>query len=417
MLEVADIIRRHGAAYCARYGPGLRPEQRRSLRDLVACRTPALGGHVYACDHCGQRRYAYHSCRNRHCPKCHREETARWLAQQRGLLLPCAYFLLTFTLPAALRPLARDHPKAIYGLLMQCAVAALQTLARDPRYLGGRPGCLAVLHTWTRALLYHPHVHLLVTAGGLSPDRTQWIPSKNPKYLVPVEALSVIFRAKMCAALKRANLLSQVPSQVWNKDWVVHCQPAGSGRQVLDYLGRYVFRIAITNSRLEPIQNGQVTFRYRESRSQKLRRLTLPALEFIARFLEHVLPPGCAKVRYYGIWAGSCQKQREQARALLSALPSNPLRSFGPRRAAAGVSRGPSPCYLSPLPDRTPDRHRSAASPEGAPMTTRCQPLVSHRSALSYRRQSAAVCPWPFPKHHGDPFPTPSPLRRAHSSG
>jgi len=139
-----------------------------------------------------------------------------------------------------------------------------------------------------------------------------------------VEALSVIFRAKMCAALKKAKLLEQVPPQVWKKDWVVHCQPAGSGRKVLDYLGRYVFRIAITNSRLEQIDNGQVTFRYRDSRSQKLRRVTLPALEFIARFLQHVLPPGCAKVRYYGIWAGSCQKQREQARALLSAAPPTP---------------------------------------------------------------------------------------------
>jgi len=328
MLEVADIFRLHGAAYRARFGDRLPPSQKRAMQDIEACRTAHFGGHLKQCDRCGHQVYTYHSCRNRHCPKCHRHQTERWLQKQRARLLPGFYFLLTFTLPSELRALARAHQKKLYGLLMRCAVAALQKLARDPRYLGARPACLAVLHTWTRAMLYHPHVHLLVTAGGLSPDRTQWIPSNNPKYLVPVEALSVIFRAKMCAALKKAGLLPQVPPQVWKKKWVVHCQPAGSGRKVLNYLGRYVFRIAITNSRLEQIQNGQVTFRYRHSRSQKLHRVTLPAVEFIARFLQHVLPPGCTKVRYYGIWSNSCRRQLQQARALLSAPPlaaSDPL--------------------------------------------------------------------------------------------
>lgn len=346
MLEVADIFRLHGAAYRARCGDRLLPSHQRAMQDIAACRTALLGGHLKLCDHCGHKVYTYHSCRNRHCPKCHRHQTERWIEKQRARLLPCFYFLLTFTLPSELRALARAHQKKLYGLLMRGAVAALHKLAHDPRYLGARPGCLAVLHTWTRALLYHPHVHLLVTAGGLSPDRTQWIPSKNPKYLVPVEALSVIFRAKMCAALKKARLLEQLPPQVWKKDWVVHCQPAGSGRKVLDYLGRYVFRIAITNSRLERIDNGQVTFRYRDSRSQKLRRVTLPALEFMARFLQHVLPQGCAKVRYYGIWAGSCRKQREQARALLSAeppTPSPPLAPVAPPMEPAVVP-APAPC-------------------------------------------------------------------------
>ncbi|MEK7404081.1 MAG: transposase, partial [Acidobacteriota bacterium] len=163
-----------------------------------------------------------------------------------------------------------------------------------------------------------PHVHLLVTAGGLSADRTRWIEPKNPAYLVPVKALSIIFRAKVCAALKKAKLLPQTPPQVWKKDWVVHCQPAGTGRKVLDYLGRYVFRIAITNSRLEQIDNGQVRFCYRDGRTQKLQRLTLPAVEFIGRFLQHVLPRGCAKVRYYGIWSNSSRKQLDQARVLLT---------------------------------------------------------------------------------------------------
>jgi Putative transposase/Transposase zinc-binding domain len=323
MLEVAEIIRLHGAAYRARVGTALGPTQRRALRDLAECRTPACGGHVRLCAQCGRTVYTYHSCRNRHCPKCHRAQTDRWLASQRAHLLPCAYYLLTFTLPAELRALARDHAKAVYGLLMRSAAAALQTLARDPCYVGGRLGGLAVLHTWTRALLYHPHVHLLVTAGGLSPDGTQWLAPRHPAYLVPVQALSLIFRAKLCAGLKRVGLLAHVPSRVWEKGWVVHCQPAGRGDQVLEYLGRYVFRVAISNSRLEQVAGGQVTFRYRDNRTHALRRITLPGIEFLQRFLQHVLPPGCTKIRYYGLWSPTCRSQLNQARTLLSAPPAN----------------------------------------------------------------------------------------------
>jgi len=188
MLEVADIVRLHEAADRARVGAALSGSQRRVLRDLQVCRTPACGGHVHQCARCGRTVYAYHSCRNRHCPKCHRAQTDRWLVAQRAHLLPCGYYLLTFTLPSELRALARDHARTVYGVLMRCAAAALQTLADDPRYVGGRLGCLAVLHTWTRALLYHPHVHLLVTAGGLSADGTQWRAPRHPAYLVPVQA-------------------------------------------------------------------------------------------------------------------------------------------------------------------------------------------------------------------------------------
>ena len=351
MLEVAEIIRLHGAAYGARFGKALGASQRRALRDLPACRTPACGGHVRQCEQCGRTVYAYHSCGNRTCPKCHRAQTERWLAAQRARLLPCPYYLLTFTLPSALRALARDHPKAVYGLLMQCAAAALQTLARDPRYVGGRLGALAVLHTWTRALLYHPHVHLLVTAGGLAADGTQWLTPQHPAFLVPVRALSVLFRAKLCAGLKKAGLLAQVPPTVWQQGWVVHCQPAGRGDQVLDYLGRYVFRVAISNSRLERIADGQVTFRYRDNRTHALRRVRLSAVEFLQRFLQHVLPRGCTKVRYYGLWSPTCRRQLEDARTLLSvpptsthsaALPAASLESPA-RPASAAPARPPRP--------------------------------------------------------------------------
>lgn len=323
MLEVADIFRLHGAAYHASVGGRLLPSQARALDDIQACRTAYFGGHVDRCDHCGREVYVYHSCGNRSCPKCHREQTERWIDKQRTRLLPCRYYLLTFTLPQLLRPLALAHQKKVYSLLMRSAAAALQKLARDPRYVGARLGCLAVLHTWTRAMLYHPHVHMLVTAGGLSADGAEWCEPKHAAFLVPVEALSVIFRAKLCAALKKAGLLGEVLPEVWQKKWVVHCQAAGHGQKVLEYLGRYVFRVAITNSRLDRIDDGQVTFRYRDNRSQEMRHVTIAGVEFMRRFLLHVLPRGCTKVRYYGIWSGSCRDLLDQAQTLLAASASD----------------------------------------------------------------------------------------------
>ena len=345
MLEVADIVRLHSAAYRERPGVSLSSAQKRALRDIAACRTPFFGGHVHQCDRCQEKVFSYHSCGNRTCPKCHQRQTDRWIEKQRGHLLGCCYFLVTFTLPAELRPLARSHPKIVYGLLMKAAADALQKLANDPRYLGARLGALSVLHTWTRAMLLHPHVHMLVTAGGLSADGS-WVDSKHPTFLVPVKALSVIFRAKFCAALKKAELLGDVPPSLWKKNWVVHSQHAGRGEKVLDYLGRYVFRIAIANSRLESIVNGQVGFRYRDNRTQQIRHITLPAHEFLDRFLQHVLPPGVVKVRYYGIWSPSQSEQLESARALLAA---NPPAADSPVLAPPAESDA-----LIPVPPRCP---------------------------------------------------------------
>jgi Putative transposase len=209
--------------------------------------------------------------------------------------------------------------------------------------VGGRLGCLAVLHTWTRDLRYHPHVHLLVTAGGLSADGTAWIAPKYGNYLVPVHALSQIFRAKICAALNRAGLLDEVPSVIWATPWVVHCQHAGRGQKVLDYLGRYIFRVAIANSALERIQDGQVTFRYRDNRTQRFRRVTLSGVEFLQRFLQHVLPRGCVKVRSYGIWSPSCRRQLDQARALLT-VPFPALTEPTPLTPPAAADPPPMRC-------------------------------------------------------------------------
>src|SRR2546425_143496 len=226
--------------------------------------------------------------------------------------------LLTFTLPAPIRSLAYAQQKALYGLLLSSAAAALQKLAWDPRYVGGRLAMLAVLHTWTRAMLYHPHVHLLVSAGGLAKDRQHWISARHPAFLVPGFALSQIFRGKFRVGLRKLGLLGQVPSAVWQQNWVVHCQHAGQGQKVLDYLARYVFRIAITHSRIEGFEQGRVTFRYRDNRSQQLQRVNVPAEEFIRRFLLHVLPRGLVKVRSYGLFSAHCPEQLEQDRSLLA---------------------------------------------------------------------------------------------------
>jgi len=317
MIEVADILRRHGPQY--RQQHPLLPSQQKVLEDLVRCRTAACGGQLYRCDQCAQEHYSYHSCGNRHCPKCQRQQTERWLEQQQARLLPCAYYLLTFTLPQGLRALAWSHQEVLYGLLLQSAARALQRLAWDPKYVGGQLAMLAVLHTWTRALLYHPHVHLLVSAGGLSEDGQHWMAARNPAFLVPCFALGKIFRGKLRSGLKKLGWLNQVPPPVWKNNWVVHCQHAGQGQKVLDYLGRYVFRVAITNSRIERFEAGAVSFRYRDNRTQQIQHLCLSAGEFIDRILQHVLPRGLVKVRSYGLAAAHCADKLQQARALLEA--------------------------------------------------------------------------------------------------
>ncbi len=345
MIEVADILRLHGGAY--RQQHPLLASQQKVLEDLVRCRTAACGGQLYRCDHCGQEHYSYHSCGNRHCPKCHAQQTERWLEKQRARLLPCAYYLLTFTVPEGLRGLCAGRQKSLYGLLLHSAAAALQKLAWDPRYVGGGLAMLAVLHTWTRALLYHPHVHLLVSAGGLSQDGQHWVPARNPAFLVPCFALGKIFRGKFKAGLKKLGYLEGVPARVWKQDWVVHCQHAGRGEKVLDYLGRYVFRIAISNSRIERFEQGEVSFRYRDNRSQQIRHVRLDAGQFIGRFLHHVLPRGLVKVRSYGLISANSADKWQKARALLEAQkPDSALEpsTFAQNSALSSPSPTPRLC-------------------------------------------------------------------------
>jgi Putative transposase/Transposase zinc-binding domain len=301
MLEVADVFRLHGDAYLQKFGRAMPPSHRRALHDIRHCRTEVLGGHVYGCDRCGHRQYAYHSCKNRNCPKCQGDEAEVWIAQRRQELLPVPYFHVVFTLPKELRPIVRRHQKALYGVLMKAAAQALMKLARDPRYVGGQIGILAVLHTWTTTLAYHPHVHCLVPAGGVTEDG-RWVLARKG-YLVPVKALAKVFRGMFLAMLRKALPAEDVPDSVWMKPWVVYCKPALQGSErVLRYLARYVHRIALANSRLVRIEDGRVTFRYQVRKERQWTTMTLPAAEFIRRFLQHVLPRGTHKVRYYGFW-------------------------------------------------------------------------------------------------------------------
>ena len=328
MPEVADVLRRYGPEYLDRVGQDLLPSHRRAIDDIIHGRTDALGGQLLQCDHCGQEHYVYHSCRNRSCPKCHHQDTEAWLEERRQELLPVPYVPVVFTLPRELRDLVRRHQKDLYDILLRAAAHALITLTADPHYVGGLIGLLCVLHTWTRALVYHPHVHGLVPAGGVSADRTEWRPARQTD-LVPVRALSKLFRGLFRDLVRQERPDLALPESIWTREWVVYGKPALQGtEQVLRYLGRSVHRIALTNSRLLSIEDGQVCFRYQDAQDHRWKPMTLPALEFIRRFLQHVLPQGFHNVRYDGLWSPVHRPLLHQRQLWLAAhAPLAPLES------------------------------------------------------------------------------------------
>ena len=314
MPSVADVVRQFGPAYLARHGEQVLPSHQRALRDIAACRTATLGGHVRRCDACGHEHYAYHSCRNRSCPTCHGAATAAWLAAREAELLPVPHFHVVFTLPAALRDLVRAHQCMLLPLLMRTAAESLQALAADPHYVGGTLGILAVLHTWTRALVYHPHVHCLVPGGACDPGDGSWRAARG-NFLVPVSALSARFRGRFLARLKAMLPQAVIPATVWQTPWVVYCKPTVQGSApVLRYLARYVHRVAITDARIVAVGDDTVTFSYKDAKeaaAPQWRTMTLPGDEFLRRFLQHVLPRGVHKVRYYGLWHPAARARRE----------------------------------------------------------------------------------------------------------
>ena len=317
MITLADIVRQYGPAYRAQYADHLLPSHEAVLTAIAQCRTAALGGQLYTCPDCGTLRYCYHSCRNRHCPLCQHGATQLWLERQQALLLPLPYFLITFTLPSELRSIARAHQRQIYTLFFRATAAALQQLAADERFVGGQIGMLGVLQTWTRDLRYHPHIHYLVPAIGLASDGRFCHP-RNPAFLVPVHALALLFRAKLRAALRQTDYSGEIPAAVWTVPWVVDCRPVGSGAAALKYLAPYIFRVALSNKRIVRVADDRVTFRYVDGATHQPKSCTLPALTFLQRFLEHVLPRGFVKLRQFGLFSRRYRRLLAQLRAQLA---------------------------------------------------------------------------------------------------
>ena len=341
MPTVAEVVRRYGPAYLERFGDRMPAAHKAVLRRIAGCRTGALGTVVYRCADCGRMHLVGRSCGDRHCPSCQREKAESWLAKQADRLLPCPYFLVTFTLPAELRAVARSHQRAAYGALFAASSEALRAVMADPRHLGAAwPGFFGVLHPWGRALEYHPHVHYVVPGGGLGGDGDRWLASR-PGFLVPVKPLSIVFRAKFREAMRAEGLLEMADPSVWRRDWVVHCQPAGDGRRSLRYLAPYVFRVAIGDHRIVSCDDGRVTFTYRKVGSNRERKMTLEATEFLRRFLEHVLPSGFPKVRHYGFLSPAAGIALELVRWLIAIWAGlmyalRPSREESPRAPAEG---------------------------------------------------------------------------------
>jgi hypothetical protein len=324
--EVADIFRRYGDAYRAQHDAKLSTAQRRVMTAIELCRTAALGGHVEQCDHCGHSRIAFNSCRDRHCPRCQSLARAQWLEDRRAELLDTQYFHVVFTLPGDIAAIAYQNKELVYGLLFRAAAETLRTIAADPKHLGAEIGFFAVLHTWGQNLLHHPHLHCVVAGGGLSRDTDRWITCK-PGFFLPVRVLSRLFRRLFLEHLEKAFAGGQLQffavldslhehdafrrylAPLRKAEWVVYAKPPfGGPEQVLDYVGRYTHRVAISNNRLIDIEDGAVRFRYRHGNRQK--DMTVSADEFIRRFLLHVLPAGFHRIRYYGFLGNRHRAQK-----------------------------------------------------------------------------------------------------------
>jgi Putative transposase/Transposase zinc-binding domain len=325
-IGVAEVFRRFAGGYLEAHGASMLPSHRRAMADIMACRTEALGGELWGCPECGSMVPVRHSCRNRSCPKCHGEQTEAWLDLRRAEMLPVPYFHVTVTVPEELRAILRSHQRDGYGALISAAGEAIFELAADPRWVGGSVGVLAVLHTWTQQLQLHPHVHCLVTGGGLTEDGTTWHPA-GQGFLFPTKALGKLVAGRTLSALKKRCPGLDLPLELWNKPFLVDIKPWGEGEQaVLDYLARYVFRIAITDRRIVAVDDDTVTFEYRDRKSDSTRTCTVSGHEFLRRYLQHVLPAGFHKVRYYGLWHPSKRRRREDLRnALLLRRLAEPM--------------------------------------------------------------------------------------------
>ena len=333
-VELADVVRRFAPEYTSRYGEVMMPSQKRALSDIAACGTKELGGRLYWCDDCSKTFWHFHCCRNRSCPKCHGKQTQDWLEKRQAELLPCDYFHAITTVPSELHGVFRREQKAMYGLLMTVSAEAVKELCAKKRHLGALPGILSVLHTWNAELGFHPHVHMLITGGGVTKDGEHFEPARG-KFLVPVHVLSRKIAGKFRDALKKENpnLFATIPESVWHREWVSFCKHYGHGNDaVLKYLSRYVFRIAISNARIIGMDDTHVTFRYKERSTETWRTIRLPGVEFLRRFLLHVLPRGFHKIRYCGLWHHS--KRDLSSRVWLLLMLEKPTNTAGPPKIA-----------------------------------------------------------------------------------
>jgi hypothetical protein len=341
-IELADVVRQFGPEYLAKHGKRMLPSQKKALADIAACRTKELGGRLYSCDDCDGTFWSYHCCRNRACPKCHASQTQEWLQRRQAELLPCDYFHAVVTIPSGLRAAFFRNQKLMYGLLMQVSAAAIKDLCADKRHLGALPGILSVLHTWNGRLDYHPHVHLLITGGGITAEGQHWQPARG-EFLVPVAVLSRKIAARFRAALEAEApaIFAKVSADVWRREWVSFCKHYGHGNDaVLTYLSRYVFRTAICNARILEMDLTHVTFRWKDRKAGGWRTERLPGVEFLRRFLQHVLPRGFHKVRYYGLWHPSRRDQSHRAWVLLIlATPADSVRLLKVMSLANALSR------------------------------------------------------------------------------
>jgi hypothetical protein len=310
------------------------PSHHQVMHDIEDWRTEALGGQALLCEPCQESRYRYHSCQNRHCPTCGNDHAEEWLAMQNTLLLPVPYFRVTFALPAELREPARRHQKTFYSLFCRTSAAALQKLAAERHFVGGQLGFFGVLHTWRRDLRYHPPIHYIVAGGGLSADGRAWLAARKD-FLVPVNALSTIFRAKFRDALQKTPAVyAHVPPETGERDWVVHAEPLGSGQQALKYLAPSIFRVALSHQRLLKLEDGNVTFQYKDAKTATLNTQILPVEALIRRVLQHVLPPRFIKVRYYGFLSS---RNRHRLAKLNDLLNGKPVATPQPPHAPAAM--------------------------------------------------------------------------------
>lgn len=305
MGAITEIFRSFGSEYLKRY-PEMPLQHKKVINAITNCRSGKYGVAFYCCQSCGQNHQVDRSCGNRHCPQCQYHKTRQWLEKQLKKSLPVQHSMLTFTVPALIRPFCRANQQAAYRAIFKASSESIKAIVKDQRFVGtDLPGFTGVLHTWGRLLPYHPHIHYIVPAGGLSTDRKKWIAARNSFYL-PVKALSKIYKAKFKTEMVRLGLIGQIDPGVWNTDWIVNCQAVGKAEASLKYLAPYIFRVAISDNRILYVKDRKVTFCYRKTKSRRLRKTSLDVMDFISRFLQHVLPSGFMKVRHYGFMNANC---------------------------------------------------------------------------------------------------------------